>query len=294
MYVLRFGIELIEQKFNQFLRIDFRQSQPDLAGHLSNGLMDAFDELERLFCSLFNALQDIDNPVFPFSGFTDGLQQTVVVRLVLDDVAAQIQNGTIDQFLQNKVEDIHDSTCPAIAIIKRMDAFELIMDDSQLDQSSAKALLAFESAFRIATVSIGAAGGNMGRVSRIMTHDPFYTGNFSIIFPVFCDHESIIAYFIHIIQGIRPLIFHEATPQQKSSFMLQALSHNGSDLIGGLFPLDAPGTKVRRFFSNDREYGFQILAVISNCNSKRNGPALKAIHNTRQDRCNSATKGVHR
>ncbi len=96
-----------------------------------------------------------------------------------------------------------------------MDAFELIMDDSQLDQSSAKALLAFESAFRIATVSIGAAGGNMGRVSRIMTHDPFYTGNFSIIFPVFCDHESIIAYLYTYNSGIRPLIFHEATPQHQ-------------------------------------------------------------------------------
>src|SRR5690554_481927 len=83
---------------------------------------------------LLHPIEHEDNPLLPVAGGGYLRQQTVVVVLVLNDVAAQIEDWQSEQLLFNQVQYVDDAASPSITIMKGVNGFELIMTDSHFDQ----------------------------------------------------------------------------------------------------------------------------------------------------------------
>lgn len=64
----------------------------------------------------------------------DLAQEAVVVALPADDVAAQEEDGLIEQAGEAQEQDEEDAPGAAIAIVKRVDGLELVMEHGHFDK----------------------------------------------------------------------------------------------------------------------------------------------------------------
>jgi hypothetical protein len=71
---------------------------------------------------------------FPSLVARDFQQQAVVVRLVGDDVAAQVEDGQIQQLFLNEVEDVEHPAGAAVAVGEGVDGLELVVAHGHADQ----------------------------------------------------------------------------------------------------------------------------------------------------------------
>lgn len=106
-----------------------------LIHHLANTL----DQIYSIGRSLLYSSQYKKNPCLPFCGIISifipySLYQPIVFAFVSRDITTKIQYWEIQKPSDNKIEDIDDTPCSAIAIIKRVYALELVMNNSHFDQ----------------------------------------------------------------------------------------------------------------------------------------------------------------
>jgi len=62
------------------------------------------------------------------------LQEAVIIGFGSDDVAAEVEHRDVKQSLLDEVQHIDDATGAAIAIIERVDALELVVNQRHLDE----------------------------------------------------------------------------------------------------------------------------------------------------------------
>jgi hypothetical protein len=65
---------------------------------------------------------------------TNGLKKAIVLRPSFQDLSAEIEDRRRKQALLYKIENVENPTRSAIAIIKGMNALELMMDECHFDE----------------------------------------------------------------------------------------------------------------------------------------------------------------
>lgn len=128
------GIGVAEEVVQKILRIEPRK----LAAHPVLGLCHlAADSLYQRKGRLSRpgyGRQHVKGPGLPVLLFAHPLQQPVILVFRARDVAAEIEDGTLQQPGAREIEHIQDAADPAIAVRKRVDALELMVDQRHLDQ----------------------------------------------------------------------------------------------------------------------------------------------------------------
>ena len=99
----------------------------------------SLDEVDGFVCSFFDAGEHEEHPCLPFAVVVggvvpDGLDESVVVGFVARDEAAQVEDGEVEQLIDDEIEYVDYTTCAPIAVKKRVYAFELMVDDGHFDQ----------------------------------------------------------------------------------------------------------------------------------------------------------------
>lgn len=108
--------------------------RPDAVLVVLKRLLDGTDGLDAFGGGVLHHVQHVEHPVLPGVLFPHGLQQPVILSLGLNDPAAQIQHGDVQQALFHEVKDIQDAPRAAVPVIERMDALELMVDQTHLDE----------------------------------------------------------------------------------------------------------------------------------------------------------------
>jgi len=124
---------MVEQVVDQVVAVELAFATNALLGLLQQGL-DSLYRGQCLGCSGFHRLQHVQHPILPVVVIAHALQQAVVVRLGADDVTAQVQHRNIQQAFLDQVEHVDDAPGTAIAVVERVDAFKLVMDERHLHQ----------------------------------------------------------------------------------------------------------------------------------------------------------------
>ncbi|MNQ98972.1 hypothetical protein D3C85_1146920 [compost metagenome] len=96
--------------------------------------LDGFYRADGLAGGFFDRHQHEQHPVLPAAFISHGLQQTVVLGLVPNYVAAQVKHRNIEHPALEQVEDVDDAPGTAVAVVERMNAFELVVDQRHLHQ----------------------------------------------------------------------------------------------------------------------------------------------------------------
>ena len=78
--------------------------------------------------------QQVEAPLGPAVFIAHGLQQAVVVRLGGGDVAAEVKHGQIKQTITLQHQEIQDPPGASVAIVKRVNALELMMGNRHPQQ----------------------------------------------------------------------------------------------------------------------------------------------------------------
>jgi Tfp pilus assembly protein PilN len=86
---------------------------------------------------LLDGVQQVEDPVFPRILIAHRLKQAVVVGLGAYDVAAQVEHRNVEQAFLDQIQHVEDAPGAAVAVVERVDALELVMDQRHLDQRSA-------------------------------------------------------------------------------------------------------------------------------------------------------------
>ena len=95
---------------------------------------DFFDFVQGLAGSFFDATKHVKYPRFPCSIFANGLQPAIIMRSGPDDVTAEIKNGQIEQTVLDEIKQIQNAAGSSIAVVKRMNALELIVENGHSHQ----------------------------------------------------------------------------------------------------------------------------------------------------------------
>ena len=127
------GIRVREQVVDQVLAIKLVLC-PDAVLVVKQRRLDGVDGGQRLGGGLLHGVQHVQHPVFPVVIVTHGLQQVVIVGLGAHDVLAQVQHRYVEQPLFHQIQHIQDAPGAAVAVIKRVDAFKLVVRQRHLDQ----------------------------------------------------------------------------------------------------------------------------------------------------------------
>ena len=102
--------------------------------HVRHLLSDAGDDLDCCGRSLCNGLQHVDDPGFPIARVAHRLKVPVVVRFVTGDEPRQVEHRDVEQPRSGQIKYVEDAPDTSVPIRKRVDAFELMMDQSHLDE----------------------------------------------------------------------------------------------------------------------------------------------------------------
>lgn len=127
------GIGVAEQVVDQVLTVELVPCT-DAVLDVEHCGLDGVDGGDGFARGLFDRGQHVEHPFLPSIVLTHGLQQAVVVRLGLHDIAAEVKHGDIQQPLLDQLQHVDDAAGAAVAIVERMDTFELMMDQRHLDQ----------------------------------------------------------------------------------------------------------------------------------------------------------------
>ena len=129
---LRVGVA--EQIVQQILAVDTGEFAAHPVVMTQHQVAHAEDKSRGLPGGLLDAGQQAKHPFLPGFLFAHGLQQPVILRLVLIDVAGQIEDGGSEQALLNEIEDVQDAACAAIAVVERVEGLEAVVNDGHLDE----------------------------------------------------------------------------------------------------------------------------------------------------------------
>ena len=127
-------IGVAEQVVQQFLTVDLWKLGPHAMFHIGHLIPDAHHDFDGRGGGLGHGVKHVDDPVFPSAVITHGLEVPIVVRLIPGDEARQIEHGDVQKPRAGQIKHIQDAANPAIAIGKRVDAFELMVDQRHFDQ----------------------------------------------------------------------------------------------------------------------------------------------------------------
>lgn len=130
---LDLGVGVVEEIVDQVLAV----KTVLLADALLVVLKSAFDTgngVNGLDRGLLDSCEDVVDPLFPSVICAHFLQEAVVVLFRLQDVAAEVEGGDVQQAFFDEVEDIDDAPAAPIAIVERVDGFETMMDQRHLDE----------------------------------------------------------------------------------------------------------------------------------------------------------------
>jgi hypothetical protein len=127
--VFNLGVGMPEQVVQQVLAVNFRQLRPDAVFAVQYQGFYGVDRPDGLPGRAFHAVQHVHYPAFPVIHIPHPLQQAVIFALASDNVATKIQHRDMQQLFGDQVQNADDSTGPAIAVIKRVDGFKLMMND---------------------------------------------------------------------------------------------------------------------------------------------------------------------
>ena len=94
---------------------------------VAHEVADRFDLLRGPAAGVLDAVEHERDPWRPALLRRHLEQQAVVVGLVADDVAAQVQNRRVEQPLLHEIENVEDAARAAVAVGERMDRLELIV-----------------------------------------------------------------------------------------------------------------------------------------------------------------------
>ena len=95
---------------------------------------DGMDLCRGPFGRCSDSLENEKYPRLPVLSGRHFKQIPVVLRLVPDDMPAEIEDGNVEQALVDEIEQVQHASGPAVAVDKRMDRLELIMHDRKPDQ----------------------------------------------------------------------------------------------------------------------------------------------------------------
>lgn len=126
------GIGVAKQVVEQVLAVKLVGAQPFPGGlhqraHLPN-------QHNALAGRLFHAGEHVQQPGFPGAGVAHGLQVVVIVGFVVRDEPAEVEHRDIEQAFQHQVQNVENAAGAAVAVVKRMDAFELKVQHGHFHQ----------------------------------------------------------------------------------------------------------------------------------------------------------------
>lgn len=114
--------------------VDFGQLLEDMFFGMLNEVSYGGDLLGGPLGGGFHGIEKVENPSFPVVVFRDASQESVVVCLGAENVAAEIEDGQGKKALLNEVEDVDNASCATVAIFEGVNGFELIVSDCHFDK----------------------------------------------------------------------------------------------------------------------------------------------------------------
>src|SRR5690606_29525898 len=123
------GVRMIKQIVEQILAVQLGKLLANIMLYLLHQGFHFGNQRNGVLRGVDNAVEHKQQPGFPVAGLSHRLQVRVVVRLAVNDKTAQIQNRQVEQVFGNQIEDIQNSSGTAIAIVERVNAFKLVMND---------------------------------------------------------------------------------------------------------------------------------------------------------------------
>ena len=128
------AIGLLEDHVHQFAGIDFGQAAAHMVGGVLGQCADGSDFVGGPAGGFFDGAQHVQHPGFPSLVACDFQQQAVVIRLVGDDVPAQVEDGQMQQLFLNQVEDVDHPAGAAVAVGEGVDGLELVVAHGHADE----------------------------------------------------------------------------------------------------------------------------------------------------------------
>ncbi len=147
---LDLGVGVGKQVVDQVLAVELVLRADAVFGIHQRGL-DGVDGFEGVAGGRFDGREHVKHPVFPGVVLAHGLQQAVVVRLGAHDIAAQVEHGDVEQTFLDQVEDVDDAPGAAVAVVERVDALELVVDQRHFDERvGGEQFVVIDEAFEVA------------------------------------------------------------------------------------------------------------------------------------------------
>src|SRR5436853_5732153 len=90
---------------------------------------DCLDLLCRPLGRHLNGSDHVENPRLPILMGRDSTKQPIVFVASPKDVSTEVERGKVEQAILDESQDIEDTTGAPIAVLERMDRFELVVQD---------------------------------------------------------------------------------------------------------------------------------------------------------------------
>ena len=123
------AIRLLEKDLDEFPGIDLGNPVLHVFGRMFHEFANRLDLVRRPGAGLLDSVQDEEDPGCPVLFPRDFLQQPVVGRLVLNDIAAQVQNRRVEQALFDEKQNVENTPRPAVAVHEGVNRLELVVLD---------------------------------------------------------------------------------------------------------------------------------------------------------------------
>lgn len=96
--------------------------------------VDAVNQFQRHCGRLSNGIEHEGDPVLPVASGPHRLQESVILRFIVCDVARQVEDGNVQKSRADQVEHVQDVPDAAVAIREGVNAFKPVMDERHFDQ----------------------------------------------------------------------------------------------------------------------------------------------------------------
>ena len=121
------AMRLLEDKVHELVAVNLRRHLANMLHRVPLQFPNRRDLGHGPMSGFFDALKHESHPIFPGIALGHCPKQTVVIRPVLDEVAAQIQDRQGQQALADQELTVQNSPGTTVAIRKWMNRFELIV-----------------------------------------------------------------------------------------------------------------------------------------------------------------------
>src|SRR5581483_6667829 len=104
-----------------------RRDGADVSGRLIHQRADGPDLLRRPYRGLLDAGKYVEDPRLPLLLEGHLAQPTIVVAARLENIAAEIERGQVQQAVLHEAQDVEDAPRASVAVRERMNRFELVV-----------------------------------------------------------------------------------------------------------------------------------------------------------------------